>query len=142
MDASAVLGIIATLSTLGFAINFGIATVAPTAWGIISGTRQLEVLTKPFFRIISRFASMRWVVTYFVLGIVYLVCAFLSVLYVLIPYPNFLTLSLYLLLFAILGSIIASILVIVKSWLLSTGELKKIMEYADVSRPHQDTSQT
>ena len=120
---------IGTMSTLGFGINFGIATVAPTAYQVTKDENLVNFLTKPFLRIIRSFADTKWITFFLVLGTVYLSSAFVAIFFIFFGVQYILFASMFLLIGAIVTSILGIATLIIRSRMLSIDDVMLIASY-------------
>jgi hypothetical protein len=138
-DTAAV--IIATFSTVGFAITLAIPTLSAGALQLFE-SRGEKTIHQPAFRLLSKFAQTKWVAFFNILAAIYLLSGLLVILNYFITAYDFVPISMTLLLFSILATIAGTLSITVGSAIYSYEDVKnaekearrKFKEYYQASK--------
>ena len=124
-NLDAVVVAIATLATVGFAINLGISTIAPTAWRLMKEEDELSIIIDRTKRIISKFAKTRYIYAYLINSVVYMASAVLLLSYFLSQDTDILVSSLIVSTVSVALTILISSVLIIKAAMFSQGDIDK-----------------
>lgn len=133
--------IIATISSAGFAINIALPGICASAYGIVTGRSQAEVLLnrRTFgFRFIEKFYSAKWVTLFIVISAFFLISDVMDIIWAFTGWPN-LCFTICITVIALILTLIAWISVIASSNLITTGEVNQMFSGL-VPEPPQGTS--
>ncbi|OGH06786.1 MAG: hypothetical protein A2W22_06135 [Candidatus Levybacteria bacterium RBG_16_35_11] len=132
--------VIATFATLGFIIVLGLPAVLSYAWTMIRlrEPKRIEILTDYSIRFISMFSGKKIFLTFFVLGLLFILSGLLCLFYYLYPEVLLIEIAIWMQIVAMTLAFCILCIIALKTHLVTPKEIRDVIDYADaipVSKP-------
>ncbi len=130
MESSSIAAIVATFSSIGFLVFFGVGTITPAAWQIISQQKLKQIFDNPVLRFMAIFIKMRWVLLFFIIAFFYLLAGLLVMVFILFPdYSRLLDLSVCFITGDLLLTLTTFIAILIRIQMVPIAEIKELSQY-------------